>query len=188
MIQVLIATNRKGSRSSLLGSDIVERFRAQKQDCELMSLEDVDWSELSSNEYGADAIPASLKSKVEKINDADGVYLVVPEYNGSFPGVLKVFIDYFDYPKSFEFRPVCFTGLGGMFGGLRPVEQIQGVFGYRNSFMYPERVFIRNVWEVLSDDGAIKNDVISELLDNQVQGFIKFIDGLKKVELHCKSR
>ena len=46
------------------------------------------------------------------------------------------------FPESFEKRPVCFTGLGaGIWGALRPVEQLQAIFGYRNAYLFPERVF-----------------------------------------------
>ena len=67
-----------------------------------------------------------------------GLHVVTPEYNGSVPGVLKYFIDMLKFPESFENRPVCFTGLGaGIWGALRPVEQLQAIFGYRNAFVFP---------------------------------------------------
>ena len=149
MIQVLVGTNRKGSRSGLFASKVCAKLNANGQKAEVMALSDIDWSELNHNTYGADAAPDSIKKMLEKINKADGLYVVCPEYNGSFPGAIKMFIDYWDYPKSFEKRPVCFTGMGGMFGGLRPVEHLQQVFGYRNAFVFPERIFLTNVWDCL---------------------------------------
>ena len=48
---------------------------------------------------------------------------VVPEYNGSLPGVLKHFIDCWKYPESFHHRPVCYVGISSSgSGGLRPGE------------------------------------------------------------------
>ena len=89
-----------------------------------------------------------MKPLIDRIDRAEGLYLICPEYNGSYPGVIKTFIDYWSYPKSFEKRPVCFTGLGGVFGGLRPVEHLQQIFGYRNAFIFPERVFLQNVCRI----------------------------------------
>ena len=82
------------------------------------------------------------------------------------------------YPESFEFRPVCFVGLGGLFGGLRPVEHLQQIFSYRNAHMYPERVFLFNVWNQLKEDQLINEDTLA-LLEKQAKGFTKFVSALK---------
>ncbi len=187
MIQILVATNRKDSRSDLLARNVQKKFKKVNIESEVMNLASVAWDELNHNLYGADNMPPSMKPLVQKINEADGIYVVCPEYNGSFPGAVKTFIDYWEYPTSFEKRPVCFTGLGGMFGGLRPVEHLQQVFGYRNAFIYPERIFMQNVWSTLTPEGEVSNETVDGLLDQQVDGFGKFIKGLKDVGLHCNS-
>ncbi len=184
MIQVLTATNRKDSRSKQVAKIVVEKLKAAGAEAEIMLLEDVNWGDFNSQEYGPDAVPESIKGKVAKIDSADGVYVVCPEYNGSFPGAIKFFIDYWSYPASFESRPVCFTGLGGMFGGLRPVEQLEQVFGYRNAFIFPERIFLQNVWLTLKD-GVINNDVVDALLNKQTKNFTVFIKALKDSGLHA---
>lgn len=187
MIQIIVATNRKDSRSELVANNVKDKFKKLNVEAEVMNLSDISWDELNSNLYGADNVPASMKPLVQKINEADGLYVVCPEYNGSFPGAVKIFIDYWDYPKSLEKRPVCFTGLGGMFGGLRPVEHLQQVFGYRNAFIYPERIFMQNVWNILSSEGEIKDEAVEGLVKDQVEGFSKFVKGLKSVGIHCNS-
>ncbi|MEZ4873554.1 MAG: NAD(P)H-dependent oxidoreductase [Bdellovibrionales bacterium] len=113
---------------------------------------------------------------------SEGLIFVVPEYNGSYPGALKYFIDHWDYPASFEHKPVCFIGLGGRFGGLRPVEHLQGVLGYRNAFMFPDRVFITNVWDIFKDS-EITDDNIAQLLKVQASGFQKFVRALASENL-----
>ena len=73
--------------------------------------------------------PAAFKKFTDAILAADGVVIVTPEYNGSVPGILKYFIDMLPFPESFEQRPVCFVGLAaGIWGALRPVEQLQAIF------------------------------------------------------------
>ena len=55
--------------------------------------------------------------------------------------MLKYFIDMLKFPGSFDRKPVCFVGVAdGVWGALRPVEQLQQVFGYRHSVMFPIRV------------------------------------------------
>lgn len=187
MIQVLVGTNRNGSRSEQFANNICKKFKAVGQDAEVMRLSEIDWSEMNHNTYGADAVPTSVKKMLEKINSSDGLYVVCPEYNGSFPGALKMFIDYWDYPVSFEKRPVCLAGMGGMFGGLRPVEHLQQVFGYRNAFVFPERIFLRNVWEMMTKDGEVADEVTSGLINQQVENFSTYVQALKTSKLHCNS-
>ncbi|MDZ7716989.1 MAG: hypothetical protein U5J95_12320 [Balneolaceae bacterium] len=40
-------------------------------------------------------------------------------------------------------KPIAFVGeANGAFGGMRAVEQLQQVVGYRHAHVFPERVFI----------------------------------------------
>jgi NAD(P)H-dependent FMN reductase len=115
---------------------------------------------------------------------ASGLHVVTPEYNGSLPGVLKYFIDMLKFPESFERRPVCFTGLAaGRWGALRPVEQLQAIFGYRNAYLFPERVFMPAVNKVLDATGRITDAELLERLQKQAEGFIEFVEKLKGVKL-----
>ena len=147
-----------------------------------MNIKDVGLGELDKESYG-DEKPKALNDAVEELLKTDGLVVIVPEYNGSMPGALKYFIDHWRYPESFEHRPVAFIGLGGRFGGLRPVEHLQQVFGYRNSFIYPDRVFLHNVWGLIKD-ATIEDDLICKLLKSQAQGFCRFIKALKSEKLH----
>jgi len=104
--------------------------------------------------------------------------MIIPEYNGSMPGALKLFIDHWKFPDSFERRPVCFVGLGGRFGGLRPVEHMQQIFGYRNAFIFPDRVFLCNVWNLVEND-KLMDETIDQLLNKQIKDFSRFVAALK---------
>ena len=106
----------------------------------------------------------------------------MPEYNGSMPGALKLFIDLLPYPESFEGRPVCYIGIAsGQFAGLRPVEHLQQVFGYRNAFNFPRRVFIPAVHEVADSEKGITDQDIKNRLSEQADQFLKFCRSLGKL-------
>jgi chromate reductase, NAD(P)H dehydrogenase (quinone) len=102
------------------------------------------------------------------------------------PGALKLFIDYWTYPKSFEARPVAFVGLGGRFGGLRPVEHLQQVFGYRNAYIFPVRIFISDVFNTFKD-GELKDPKLMDLVKVQVEGFCRFVRALQSESLDANS-
>ena len=186
MIKILAGTNRPNSRSLELSKVIKGFYDDLEVSSEIMELEKIGLAELKPSHY-AEEKPTGVAAAVEELLQADGLHVVVPEYNGSMPGALKYFIDHWKYPDSFEHRPVCFVGIGGRFGGLRPVEHLQQVFGYRNAFIYPDRVFISNVWNVLKD-GHLTDETISGLIKMQSQGFCRFIQALKSEKLHGRDQ
>ena len=117
-----------------------------------------------------------------------GLIVVTPEYNGSVPGVLKYFIDMLQFPESFEGRPVRSVGLSaGIWGALRPVEQLQLIFGYRNAFVYPERVFLPKINDLLDDDGKFTSPGVRDRLRGQARGFIKFAEHIKNRRLYTRA-
>ena len=185
MKYILSGTNRPGSRSRIISGLVQEIYKELGEDVEIIDLSLIDLTQLTGREYGA-ALPASVQTAVEKINQADGLIIVCPEYNGSMPGALKYFIDHWSYPASFEYRPVAFIGLGGKFGGLRPVEHLQQVFGYRNGFIFPLRVFLTDIFTGLKD-GKLVNPTLQDLLVQQAVGFKKFVQALQSSGLDANS-
>jgi len=79
---------------------------------------------------------------------------------------------------------VCFIGLSaGAWGALRPVEQLQAIFGYRNAHLYPERVFLPRIHELLDANGQLNNPELLDRLKAQANGFVQFVERLKQVNL-----
>lgn len=185
MKHILVGTNRPDSRSKQLALLIQGYYRDLGENVDIIDLCDLNLGELTGAEYSQNK-PASLARLLDPIDSSDGLIVIAPEYNGSAPGILKLFIDHLSFPKAFEGRPVCFVGLGGRFGGLRPVEHLQQVFGYRNAFVFPYRVFLVNVWNDLKDS-QLNNAEIEQLLRQQAQGFQKFCRALTHEKLHANS-
>lgn len=128
--------------------------------------------------------PKSFQPFADAVLQSAGLHVITPEYNGGVPGVLKYFIDLLKFPESFERRPVCFTGVAaGVWGALRPVEQLQAIFGYRNAYIYPERVFLSGVFNLLDDAGRIKDAELVGRLRKQAEGFVAFAEKLQGIRL-----
>jgi chromate reductase, NAD(P)H dehydrogenase (quinone) len=186
MIYVIAGTNRPNSRTRQVAAYVESEFKKHTKNVEVIDLAAMPFHELTGQHYSGET-PTIFKNAIEKINNCDGLLIVSPEYNGSMPGALKYFIDFWSYPKSFEYRPVAFVGLGFRFGGLRPIEHLQQIFGYRNAFVFPERIFIMQISEALKD-GKIVDPNVAMLLEKQAKGFIKFIEALKSQGLHCSQQ
>ncbi len=183
MLHIIVGTDRVGSNSAKVAKIAQKRFQQLGVETELIELEKLPLSELNGTMYGAkDKMPLGISKVINSLNESDGLYIVCPEYNGSMPGALKYFIDFWEYPTTFENKPVAFVGLGGKFGGLRPVEHLQQVFGYRNAYLFPERIFITNVWNGLGPDGLL-DETLDKLWIKQIQRFSKFVGVRRLVDL-----
>ena len=57
------------------------------------------------------------------------------------------------------------------------------IFGYRNAYLYPERVFMPRINELLDDNGRLKDADLLQRLQQQAEGFISFVERQKGVKL-----
>jgi NAD(P)H-dependent FMN reductase len=182
VIALIAGTNRPGSNTRKVVALLEAIYAELKAPARVIDLADLPAELFSPAAYAAK--PKAFQPFSNAILQSSGLHLVTPEYNGSIPGGLKYFIDMLKFPESFQHRPVCFVGLAaGAWGALRPVEQLQQIFGYRNAFIYPERVFLPNVNDLLDDQGQLRDPEIGERLRKQVAGFVDFVQRLKGVQL-----
>jgi chromate reductase, NAD(P)H dehydrogenase (quinone) len=182
VITLIAGTNRPGSRTRRIAAQLEAIYGELRVPIRLLDLADLPAEIFAPTAYAAK--PGSFQPFADAVLQSSGLHLVTPEYNGSVPGVLKYFIDMLKFPESFEHRPVCFVGLAaGAWGALRPVEQLQQIFGYRNAFVFPERVFLPHVGDLLDDQGRLNDPEILERLREQAAGFIDFVQRLKGVQL-----
>ncbi len=182
MITLLIGTNRPGSNTRKVARHLEEIYADLKVPLHVLDLAQLPPEICSPASYAEK--PKSFQPFAEAILRAAGLHVITPEYNGSVPGILKYFIDMLKFPESFDRRPVCFTGLGaGVWGALRPVEQLQAIFGYRNAYIFPERVFLPRIKDLLDGDGRLNDPELLQRLQRQAEGFVDFVERLQKVKL-----
>lgn len=175
---MIVGTNRPGSNTRKVAAELEGIYGELGVQLEVLDLAQMPPEIFSPSSYAQK--PKTFLPFSEAILRASGLVLVTPEYNGGMPGVLKFFIDMLKFPESFERRPVCFVGLAaGMWGALRPVEQLQGIFSYRNAHLYPDRVFLPKINELLSAEGRLTDPEILERLKTQAKGFIEFVQRIK---------
>ncbi len=185
MLAMIVGTNRPGSNTRKVARQIEEIYLELGVRPEVLDLALLPPEIFSPASYAQK--PKAFLPFAEAILRAAGLVVISPEYNGGMPGILKYFIDMLKFPESFAARPVCFVGLAaGVWGALRPVEQLQAVFGYRNAHLYPERVFLPKINDLLDADGRITNPELLERLTEQARGFIDFVERIKNVRLRTE--
>ena len=172
-ILIISGTNRPNANALRIARVIERNYAGINEPCEVLSLQDLPPEMFDPAAYAHK--PAAIVALQQRVLAARGLHVVTPEYNGSFPGVLKYFIDMLKFPESFEHKPVAFVGeAAGLWGGLRPVEHLQQIFAYRNAYLYPDRVFIPGINQKIGVDGNITDPAINDRLTKQAAGFAAF--------------
>jgi chromate reductase len=178
-IVVVCGTNREGALSRLLANEVAESYRQRGQGVDLLDMQELPQSALDPTSYQEKS--PEVKALVDRFLKSEGVVFVIPEYNGSFPGVLKLFVDMLPFPEGFDHRPCAFIGLAaGQFKGLRAVEHFQQVAGYRNAHLFPRRLFIGESFKQFVD-GKLADDELTHRLCEQADRFIEFVE---KIHAH----
>jgi NAD(P)H-dependent FMN reductase len=178
-IGIISGTDRPDSNARRISEYLQRKYKQQGVSAGIIDLRNFPVEAVSGGRYGEE-IP-DVDDFVDQAISADGLVIVCPEYNGGYPGILKLYIDYFPFPESLHKKPIALVGeANGAFGALRAVEQLQQVVGYRNAHVFPERVFIPRVNNNFDDQEGIKDPFQQELLESQIKNFILFVQDFKK--------
>lgn len=114
-------------------------------------------------------------ARFQKVVDASTHFVfVVPEYNASIPGILKLFIDACSYPQSFRGKHVALIGLaaGGLGNepGIRHLDEIMRCFGAE---VCEGRLLIANIRQQLQKDGSFGKDFPTSEIEKQFRDWLQ---------------
>ena len=173
MILIISGTNRKNSNSLRLAKHCQKLLEGQGASTQLLDLATLPIEVLSPTAYSKK--PEGWAPFQQAIDQAKAVWVVVPEYNGSFPGALKMFIDLLEHPQSLKGLPSAFVGLAsGRWGAIRAVEQLEMVFQYRYAHLFNERLFVPAVHNMLDSNDVLTDPELAGLLEDMVSHFIAY--------------
>jgi chromate reductase, NAD(P)H dehydrogenase (quinone) len=100
---------------------------------------------------------------------------IVPEYNGSFPGVLKVLMDNSDIRQDWWGKKALLTGVSvGRAGNLRGMEHLTGVLHYLKVSVHHNKLPISVVDQLLDAHGKLVDSPTLEAIRQQLDEFISF--------------
>ena len=171
-IGILVGTNRKDSFSEKIATYYAERLATRNMDSRIITLKDLPPAFVFSNMYGAadpDFVPFQ-----QKIDAHDKLIFVIPEYNGSFPGVLKAFIDALRHPDSLSGKKVALVGVSsGAYGNSVGLSHFSDVLAYLNADILGLRLKLANILAHFSD-GAFTFEVYARFVEKQIDTFIAF--------------
>ena len=106
---------------------------------------------------------------------ADKFIIISPEYNGSYPGILKLMIDNSDVSKCWHHKKALLTGVAmGRAGNLRGMEHLTGSLLYLKMLVHPNRLPISQVDKLITNGTEITDEATLNTIRLQVEDFLKF--------------
>ncbi len=169
---------RSGSYNAALLRAMVE-LAPQGCTLEIRSIRDIPLYD--GDLESARGIPASVSELKDRIAGADGLLLATPEYNNSFPGVLKNVIDWLSRPpadirKVFGGRPVGVVGATPGQGGTvlaqtawLPVFRTLGTVPW-----FGARLHVSGADKVFDASGKLVDEKVRGQARDYLAGFANF--------------
>ncbi len=165
MYTIISATNRNGSNTLKVSKQYQTFFKEQGIEAKLLSLEDF-------NSFHRDENFNQLES--EFLAPASKFIFIMPEYNGSFPGVFKLMMDISDLSVCWNFKKVMLVGVAnGRAGNLRGIDIMTNMCNYMKMHVFFNKFPISSVSSEIENDVFIKEQTI-QTIKSQIEGFIKF--------------
>lgn len=118
---------------------------------------------------------AFKKMEAEYLKAAGKFIIVMPEYNGSYPGILKLMIDNTDTSKVWWFKKVLLTGVStGRAGNLRGMEHLTGSLLHMKMIVHPNRLPISIINKLMDETGRFTDIPTLQAIDTQLEEFLGF--------------
>jgi chromate reductase, NAD(P)H dehydrogenase (quinone) len=111
----------------------------------------------------------------EYLLDAKKFIVIIPEYNGSIPGILKLMIDMCDIKNVWWGKKVMMTGLAsGRAGNNRGLDHLTNILNYLKVHTYYNKIPLSQIETELTADGALIKETTEQVIKSQIQGFLEF--------------
>lgn len=173
MITIISATNRPDSNSLKIAQLYSQILEKQGVRSEVLSLEKVP-VDIAFNELFSRRSPEFQELLEKYIIPSQKFVIIAPEYNGSFPGVLKTFIDAM-HPELLRGKKSALVGVSsGRAGNLRGMDHLTGILHYLGLHVHPNKLPISSVLSLLDDNGNLTDENTTKALEKHVLDFVKW--------------
>jgi NAD(P)H-dependent FMN reductase len=165
MYTIISSTNRKGSHTERVAREYQRLLSLKGIHAEIFSLQNID--PVNRNEE-------FKKIEIDILIPTTKFIFILPEYNGSYPGVLKTMIDYSDIRKTWHFKKALLTGVAtGRAGNLRGMDHLADTLHYLKMNIHYNKLPISLIDKVMNADGRFNKETAS-VVNAQLDEYIKF--------------
>lgn len=158
---------RKDSFNKKLAKAACDMAIEQGFDAKFIDLADYPMPIYDGDDEAAGGIPEAAKRLRDELKAAKGLFIASPEYNSSFPPLLKNIIDWCSRPDGDD-NPMLAAFAGktavvvsaspGGFGGMRGLVPLRMLLGNIGITVLPNTLSVSAVHEAMNESGEITND------------------------------
>ncbi len=173
MITIISGTNRPNSNSEKLAGYYRNRLIEKGAATRILRLTELPENFITADMFGKRSPAFAPFQNI--VSETEKFVFIIPEYNGSFPGILKTFVDACKYPDSFFNKKAALVGHStGKYGNIRGVDHFTGVCHYMRLHVLPLRIHIPNIVQEFDGEGRLFREDTVRFTDEQMDGFIRF--------------
>lgn len=167
-ILIISSTNRKKALTYKISYFYKQLLEENNIESEILDLAELPADFIESALYDKSGKNLAFNVFREKVKAAQKMVFIVPEYNGSFPGVLKAFIDGMEYPGTFNNKLCGLVGLSsGIQGGGLALSHLTDIFNYCGMTVVAIKPKLARI-EKHFDGEKITNNLYMDLLKDQI--------------------
>ncbi len=165
MYTIISGTNRIGSHTEKVAIEYQQILSEKNINAPIVTLKDMDVLHRSTE---------ILKLETGILIPTEKFIFIIPEYNGSYPGVLKALIDNSDIRKVWHFKKALLTGVAtGRAGNLRGMDHLSDTLHYLKMNVHYNKLPISVIDKVMDKNGHLNKETV-KVINDQLDAFIHF--------------
>lgn len=166
MITIISGSNRDDNNTKKVALEYRRILNEKNVPAQIFSLDEIN-STLRNESF--------IKSEKDLLIPSERFIIIMPEYNGSYPGILKLMMDNTDIKKVWWYKKVLLTGVStGRAGNLRGMEHLSGVLLHLRMQVHHNRLPISLVDKLMDDEDHFNDISTLNAINIQLDEFLKF--------------
>lgn len=124
---------------------------------------------------------SDIKKIRKTIEEASGLVLATPEYNGSYSSVIKLIIESLGDPSALAGKPIVLLGIAaGRIGAIKALEHLRGVCSHEGAIVLPWSISVAFVHRLFDEKGQCLDKKIEAEIRSLASGLVAFIEKQNK--------
>jgi chromate reductase, NAD(P)H dehydrogenase (quinone) len=179
---IFSASLRAESLNSRLARLVASTIEQHNGTVDFAAMEEFDAPSYDQDIQDSEGFPPGAERFRHRLEASDAFVIVSPEYNSSFPGVLKNAIDW--VPR---FRPQPFNARHGlllsaspsMVGGNRGLWALRVPLEHLGARVFPDMFSLAQAHQALDDGGRIANAQLAKRFEQNILAFMDLVEAAK---------
>jgi len=174
MITIISGTNRPHANARIIADIYAGLLQERGVESQILDLIQLPKDFILTALYKNTGLDKRFNELTGLLERSEKVVFIIPEYNNSFPGVLKAFIDGLSYPHALRNKKSALVGIStGTQGGALAVSHFTDVLNYLGVHVLAAKPRLMFIHKNLAE-GKLTNLLYLQLLQEQADQLISF--------------